>query len=123
MAPGFTSWDFLPLPLPSLRPFKENVRMYAFLPWLRNFLWKVGVGGGKGLLKESIYVWLRWVFVVVCEAFSRCGEQGLLSSYGVEASHCSGFSCCRAWALGLMGFSSCNAWALERRPGSCGTRA
>ena len=51
MAPGFTSWDFLPLPLPSLRPFKENVRMYAFLPWLRNFLWKVGVGGGKGLLK------------------------------------------------------------------------
>ena len=31
-------------------------------------------------------------------AFSGCGKQGLLSSCGMWASHCSGFSCCRAWA-------------------------
>jgi len=35
---------------------------------------------------------------------SGCGEQGLLS-------HCGGFSCCRAWALGCVGFSRCSAWA------------
>ena len=27
------------------------------------------------------------------------------------ASHCSGFSCCRTWALGLLGFSSCTMQA------------
>ena len=28
---------------------------------------------------------------------------GLLSSYVVHMSHCSGFSCCRAWAVGRVG--------------------
>ena len=34
-------------------------------------------------------------------AFSSCGEreQGLLSNCSTWASHCSGFSCCRAQAL------------------------
>ena len=32
--------------------------------------------------------------------FSSCGELVLLSSCGVQASHCSGFSCCGAWVLG-----------------------
>ena len=34
------------------------------------------------------------------ELYSSCGEQGLLSSCGVRASHCSGFSRCGAQALG-----------------------
>ena len=34
-------------------------------------------------------------------AFSSCGERGLLSGCGMRASHCSGFSCCRAWGLGM----------------------
>ena len=34
------------------------------------------------------------------QAFSRCGEWGLLSSSRVLASRCAGFSCCRAGALG-----------------------
>ena len=34
-------------------------------------------------------------------AFSSCGERGLLSGCGMTASHCSGFSCCRAWGLGM----------------------
>lgn len=34
------------------------------------------------------------------------------------ASRCSGFSRCRAWALGLTGFSRCGAWTLEHRLGS-----
>ena len=32
---------------------------------------------------------------------SRCGKQGLLSRCGVQASHCGGFSCFRAQALGM----------------------
>ena len=32
-------------------------------------------------------------------AFSSCGKWRLLSSCGAWASHCSGFFCCRAWAL------------------------
>ena len=33
-------------------------------------------------------------------AFSSCGERGLLCC-GVRASHCGGFSCCGARALGM----------------------
>ena len=33
-------------------------------------------------------------------AFSSCGEQGLLSGCGEQASHCGGVSCCRARTLG-----------------------
>ena len=32
--------------------------------------------------------------------FSGCGEQGLVSSCGAQASHCSDFSWCRAWLQG-----------------------
>ena len=46
------------------------------------------------------------------------------------ASHCSGFSCCGVWALGMWasvvvahGLSSCGFWALERRLSSCGAQA
>ena len=31
-------------------------------------------------------------------AFCTCGELGLSSNCGAWPSHCSGFSCCRAWA-------------------------
>ena len=46
--------------------------------------------------------------------FSNCGKQKLLSSCGARTSHCSGFSCCRAQALGHTGFSGCGAWAQLR---------
>ena len=55
--------------------------------------------------------------------FPSCDEQGLLSSCGARASHCSGFSCCRARALGYSCFSSCVSWALERWLSSCGVWA
>ena len=37
---------------------------------------------------------------LLCGLFSSCGGWGLLSSCGVRASHCRGFSCCRARAPG-----------------------
>ena len=49
---------------------------------------------------------------------------------GVRASHCGGFSCCGAWALGthasvvvVCELSSCGSQALERRLSSCGAQA
>ena len=36
-------------------------------------------------------------------ALASCCERGLLPSCGVWASHCGGFSCCRASALGHVG--------------------
>ena len=51
---------------------------------------------------------------------SRCSERGLLSSCSVRTSHCGGFSCCGARALGVRasviaarGLQSCGLWALE----------
>ena len=47
--------------------------------------------------------------------------------WGAWASHCSGFSCCRAQSLGSTasvavahGLSSCGSWALEHGLSSCG---
>ena len=48
---------------------------------------------------------------LLCWLFSSWRDQGLLSSCCVQASHCSGFSCRRAQALGCTGFSACGTWA------------
>ena len=74
------------------------------------------------LFLNFIYLFLAVLGLCCCAwAFSSCGKR---------ASHCSGFSCCRARALGMRasvvvarGLSSCGLWALERRLSSCGTRA
>ena len=58
------------------------------------------------LKKNFIYLfWLCWVFFASW-LFSSCGESGLLSSCSVWASHCAGFSCCGAGALGYADFST-----------------
>ena len=56
--------------------------------------------------------------------------KGGYSHCGARASHCGGFSCCRAWALGAWasvivarGLSSCGSRVLEHRLSSCGARA
>ena len=45
------------------------------------------------------------------QAFSSCGERGLLLGRSVWAFHCGAFSCCRAQATGHVGFSSCGPQA------------
>ena len=62
--------------------------------------------------------------------FLQLWQAGATLRCSVQASHCGGFSCCRAWALGMRasvvvahGLSSCGSWALECRLSSCGTRA
>ena len=53
------------------------------------------------------------------QVFSSRSERGLLSRCGAWASHCSGFSGCRAGALGHPGFSSYGFQAPEFRLSSC----
>ena len=61
---------------------------------------------GLGQLLLVFFFFLISLFLVVLglslllhRFFSSCGERGLLSSCNAQASHCSGFSCCGAWAL------------------------
>ena len=53
---------------------------------------------------------LAVIYVRECPAFFKCDERGLLSACSMQASHCGGSSCCRAWALGH-GLSSCGTGA------------
>ena len=41
--------------------------------------------------------------------FFSCSEQGLLSSFGAQASHCGGFCCCSSQALEHR-LSNCGVW-------------
>ena len=62
-----------------------------------------------------IYFWLCWVFVAVC-GLSLVAASGTTLHCCVRASHCGGFSCCGAQALGARasvvaahGLSSCGS--------------
>ena len=57
-----------------------------------------------------------------CAALGLYSCAWAFSSCGVRASHCGGFSCCGAQALGawasvvaVRGLSSCGLWSLEHR--------
>ena len=73
--------------------------------------------------------WLRSVFIAA-RGLSLVGRAGVILRCGVRVSHCSGFSCCGARALGARAsivaarrLSSCGSQALERRLSSCCARA
>ena len=76
-----------------------------------------------------MYIFILFLVVLgphcCTRAFSSCGECGLLFNRRVHigASHCGGFSCCRAWTPGRMGFSGCSSRALEHSLNSCGAWA
>ena len=62
--------------------------------------------------------------------FLQLWRAGATLRCGAQASHCGGFSCCAAQALGARasvvvahGLSSCGSWALEHSLSSCGARA
>ena len=83
-------------------------------------------------------IYLFYLFLVLA-ALGRCCCVRAFSSFlragaplhcGARASHCRGFFCCGARALGMRasvvgacGLSSCGLQALERRISSCGSRA
>ena len=65
----------------------------------------------QDLLNQQIYFRLWWVFVAACGLSLVLASGGLPSSCGARASHCGGFPCYRAQALGQVGFSSRGARA------------
>ena len=66
-------------------------------------------------LKFYLFILLLTMSGLRCRLFSGCGERGLLSSCGVQASPCGGFSGCGAWTPGCSGVSSCSSQALKHR--------
>ena len=82
---------------------------------------------------KFIYFIFKFIFGCVGSSLLRAAKlqrAGATLRCGVWASHCGGFSCCRAQAPGTRasvvvagGLSSCGSWALERRLSSCGARA
>ena len=105
------------VPFPSLAPSPQGCR-FTFLMSPESFL-----------LRHSLFFFLiKFILLIywLCQVF--VAVRGLRR--GVRASHCGGFSCCRAWALGVRasavvahGLSSCGTQAPERRLSSCGARA
>lgn len=66
-----------------------------------------------------VYFWLHQVFVALCR-LSLIEVSGGYPSCSVPPSHCGGFSCCRAQALGHVGLSGYGSQALGHRFNSCG---
>ena len=54
----------------------------------------------RNFFLSFIYFWLCWVFVAARGLSPVAASRGY-SSLHAYASHCGGFSCCRAWALGM----------------------
>ena len=81
-----------------------------------------------GIWGDIILFWilfLKWLLFIICGcAGSLLLCVGLVAARGaplpcaVRASHCGGFSCCGAQALGHAGFSSCT-WAPKCKLSSC----
>ena len=100
------------------------------------------------MVHHSVEVFVRYIFKLInlfyfilsflavlglrcCAwAFLWLWRAGATLRCGVQASHCGGFSCCGAQALGVRasvvvahGLSSCGSRALELRLSSCGAQA
>ena len=91
-------------------------------------------GGKKALIliesKRVCFFFVHFYLFLFLAALGLCCCAQAILRCGSWASHCGGFSCCRAWALGAqasvvvaLGLSSCGSRALERRLSSCGARA
>ena len=72
-----------------------------------------GVNKETHYFKFYFYLFFTVLGLHCCtQAFCSCGKWGLLSSCGVQASHCSGFSCCKVQALGSWAQLILSMWDL-----------
>ena len=98
-----------------LKPFQRYLKGQPYLPPKTSIMWVIG------FLK--IYLFSATLGLHCCmQAFSSCSKWGLLSSCCAQASHCGGFSCCRAQALGVMGSVAVVLWHMESFQIRDGTR-
>ena len=78
---------------------RNNIRIYVLQVYKSDFFF---------------FLWLHWVFVAA-HGLSLVAARGTTLCCAARASHCGGFSCCGAPALG--------AWAVEHRLSSCDSQA
>ena len=67
----------------------------------------------KYIFNNFVYSLLTLLDLHCYVGFSVVSASRRYSICGVCASHRSGFSCCKPWALGCTGFSSCSHWAQQ----------
>ena len=104
------------LKLPRVASLKFFCDLSFFILFLKFFIYSFIFGCFGSSLLPVGFLQLWWVGATLhCSAWT---------------SHCSGFSCCGAWALGtrpsvavVHGLSSCGSRVLERRLSSCGAWA
>ena len=85
---GFSFQNFIYInPISSLRKPTNGLSLLLFLKC------------SDPLTVFFIHSWLHWVFVAL-RRVSLVAASGATLCCGAWASHCSGFSCCRAQALG-----------------------
>ena len=114
--------------------FIDFLRLLGSLSYLERFSLveeyeKLSCGFFFLKINLSIYFWLCWVFVAE-RGLSLVARAGATLCCSARASHCDGFSCCRARTLGARAsvvvaraLSSCGSRALESSLSSCGTQA
>ena len=96
----------------AISPLKTQTPRTLFLPL------SVGQSKSKGQYRfkkreKQMLFFLAALGLGCCmPAFSSFGEQRPLSNCDMWASHCDGFSCCRALALGCLGFRGCSSLKL-----------
>ena len=71
-----------------------------------------------------IYLFIGYTGALLLpQAFLQLWRGGLLSSCGMQASHCSGFSFCKVTSSRAQGLQLLRLLALEHRLNSCGSQA
>ena len=112
----------LALPLPLF--FYKEKDTHVYTVWLCCLFSPLTLFNGHLPLSYTLF------FFFFLVALSLCCCVSVFSSCGSWASHCSGFSCCRAQALSTLAsvvsarrLSSCSSRALELGLCSCGTHA
>ena len=105
----------------------SNICCKCIFPSLTFFLKRANFFKNK-FVYLFIHFWLPWAFTAA-HRLSLVVASGVTLCCSTQASHCGGFSCCRAQALAARAsvvvarrLSSCGSWALESRLSSCGAR-
>ena len=89
-----------------------------------------GIDRDCSIFLKNVFIFGYTRSLLLCAGFPRLWQVGTTSCCCAWTSHCDGFSCCRAWALGARTsvvaahrLSSRGSQALELGLGSSGTRA
>ena len=76
-----------------------------------NFVFKLHVHILSVFFKKEFYFFLAMLGLHCCIGLSLIAASRRLFLIAVkQTSHCTGFCCCRAWALRHAGFNICSRW-------------